>query len=141
MLVDECGAGGAVAHAFHPFPQAGTGRTGQGVAGMAQIMEVEAGRVALIRRTDLSRLGSLWFGLPPAGYPRSVTSGQGSSWRLSLPGQLPLAVIPLIALKLAGIIGWSWWWVLAPLWSSVVIFVALIGGLLLLLIRSQRPQI
>jgi phosphoglycerol transferase MdoB-like AlkP superfamily enzyme len=70
-----------------------------------------------------------------------VTSGQGSSWRLSLPGQLPLAVIPLIALKLAGIIGWSWWWVLAPLWGSVVIFVALIGGLLLLLIRSQRPKI
>lgn len=78
---------------------------------------------------------------PPAGYPRSVTSGQGSSWRLSLPGQLPLAVIPLIALKLAGIIGWSWWWVLAPLWGSVVVFVALIGGLLLLLIRSQRPEI
>jgi phosphoglycerol transferase MdoB-like AlkP superfamily enzyme len=50
-------------------------------------------------------------------------------------------VIPLIALKLAGIIDWSWYWVLAPLWSSVVIFVALIGGLLLLLIRSQRPQI
>jgi phosphoglycerol transferase MdoB-like AlkP superfamily enzyme len=70
-----------------------------------------------------------------------VTSGQGSSRRLSLPGQLPLAAIPLIALKLLGIIGWSWWWVLAPLWSSLVIFVALIGGLLLLLIRSQRPQI
>lgn len=101
MLVDEFGASGAMAHAFHQFPR----------------------------------------GLPSAGYPRSVTSGQGSSWRLSLPGQLPLAVIPLIALKLAGIIGWSWWWVLAPLWSSVVIFIALIGGFLLLLIGSQRPQI
>jgi hypothetical protein len=50
-------------------------------------------------------------------------------------------VLPLIALKLAGIVGWSWWWVLAPLWGSLVIFVGLIGGLLLLLIRSQRPQI
>jgi hypothetical protein len=39
-------------------------------------------------------------------------------------------VIPLIALKLAGIIGWARWWVLAPLWGSVVVFVALIGGLL-----------
>ena len=94
--------------------------------------------MAPIRRTDLFRLGSLWFPLLPAGYSRGVTSGLGSSWRLSLPGQLPLAVIPLIALKLAGIIGWSWWWVLAPLWGSVVIFAALIGGLLLLLIRSQR---
>lgn len=45
MLVDECGAGGAVAYALHQFPQAGTGRTGQGVAGMAQIMEVDAGQV------------------------------------------------------------------------------------------------
>ena len=70
-----------------------------------------------------------------------MTTRQGSSWRLSIPGQLPLAVIPLIALKLAGIIGWSWWWVLVPLWGSAVIFVALIGGLLLLLIRSQRPKI
>jgi hypothetical protein len=43
-------------------------------------------------------------------------------------------VIPLIALKLAGIIGWSWWWVLVPLWSSLVILVGLIGGLLLLLV-------
>jgi hypothetical protein len=76
-----------------------------------------------------------------AGYPRSVTSGQRSSWQLRIPGQLPLAAIPLIALKLAGIIGWSWWWVLAPLWGSVGIFVALIGGPLLLLTRSQRPRI
>jgi hypothetical protein len=141
VLVDECGAGGAVAHAFHQFPQAGTGHTGQGVAGMAQIMEVEAGQVGADQED-----GPLSTRLPlvPAatsGYPRSVTRGQGSSWRLSLPGQLPLAVIPLIVLKLAGIIGWSWWWVLAPLWSSVVIFVALICGLLLLLIRSQRTQI
>ena len=88
-----------------------------------------------------TRLGSLWFRLPSAGYRGSVTSEQESSWRLRLPGQLPLAVIPLIALKLAGIIGWSWWWVLAPLWGSVVIFIALIGGLPLLLIRSQRPKI
>jgi hypothetical protein len=50
-------------------------------------------------------------------------------------------VIPLIALKLAGIIGWSWWWVLAPLWGSVVISVALLAGISLLLIRSERPRI
>jgi hypothetical protein len=93
---------------------------------------------------------SWWWVLAPlwgsivmysAGFPRGVASGQGSSWRLRLPGQLPLAMIPLIALKLAGIIGWSWWWVLAPLWGSVVIFVALIGGLLFPPLRSQRPEI
>jgi hypothetical protein len=88
-------------------------------------------------------LAPLWCSIViySAGFPRSVTSGQRSSWRLRLPGQLPLAVIPLIALKLAGIIGWSWWWVLAPLWGSVVISVALLAGISLLLIRSERPRI
>ena len=47
MLVDERGAGGAVAHAFHQLAQAGAGSTGQGVTRMAQIMEVEAGQVLL----------------------------------------------------------------------------------------------
>jgi hypothetical protein len=50
-------------------------------------------------------------------------------------------VFPLIALKLTGIIGWSWWWDLAPLWGSVVIFVALLASIPLLLIGSQRPRI
>lgn len=45
VLVDQCCAGGAVAHAFHQLPQAGTGRTCQGVACMTQIMEMEAGQV------------------------------------------------------------------------------------------------
>jgi hypothetical protein len=64
-----------------------------------------------------------------------VTSGQRSSRQLRIPGPLGTAVqVALIALKLARIISWSWWWVLAPLWGSVVIFVALIGGFLLLLI-------
>jgi hypothetical protein len=101
-------------------------------------------QVALIALKLAGVIGwSWWWILAPfwgsilmysAGYPRSATSGQGSSRQLRIPGQLALAAIPLIALKLAGIIGWSWWWVLAPLWGSVVIFVALIGGLLLLLV-------
>jgi hypothetical protein len=67
-----------------------------------------------------------------------VTGGQRSSWRLSIPGQLPLVAIPLIALKLAGIIDWSWWWVLAPLWGSVALLAVLMGGFLLLLILQYR---
>src|ERR1700749_4254781 len=31
-------------------------------------------------------------------------------WALSLPA--------LIVLKLTGVIAWSWWWVLSPLWIS-----------------------
>jgi hypothetical protein len=31
------------------------------------------------------------------------------------------ALWPLLALKLAGVISWSWWWVLFPLWGQVAI--------------------
>lgn len=34
---------------------------------------------------------------------------------------LPLALLALIALKLAGVITWSWWWVLSPLWLGAVL--------------------
>ncbi len=45
-----------------------------------------------------------------------------------------LLTIVFIVLKLCGIIAWSWWWVLSPLWISaifwviLVIIVLLIGG-------------
>jgi Transmembrane Fragile-X-F protein len=43
----------------------------------------------------------------------------------SIPASVvQLALIAFIVLKLAGVITWSWWWVLSPLW---------IGGLLLAL--------
>nr|DAF94505.1 MAG TPA: transmembrane protein [Siphoviridae sp. ctTDf8] len=45
-----------------------------------------------------------------------------------------LLTIVFIVLKLCGIIAWSWWWVLSPLWISAIgwvillIIVLLIGG-------------
>jgi len=33
-----------------------------------------------------------------------------------------LLLILFVALKLTGVIAWSWWWVLAPLWIPVAIF-------------------
>lgn len=40
-----------------------------------------------------------------------------------------------IGLKLAGIIAWSWWWVMSPLWIIVLLlfFVAILGG-------TRRPS-
>ena len=32
-----------------------------------------------------------------------------------------LLCIAFIVLKLCGVIGWSWWWVLAPLWIPVAL--------------------
>lgn len=34
-----------------------------------------------------------------------------------------LAVVFFIVLKLIGVIDWSWWWVLAPVWIPVIIVV------------------
>lgn len=38
----------------------------------------------------------------------------------------------LTVLKLAGVVGWSWWWVLAPLWVGVLVVVGLLFALLVL---------
>ena len=40
-------------------------------------------------------------------------------------GFLGLLFIVLLVLKLAGIIGWSWWWVTAPLWGGLLIGIVL----------------
>lgn len=34
-----------------------------------------------------------------------------------------------IVLKLCGVIGWSWWWVLSPLWISWGLSLLIIGGM------------
>ena len=49
------------------------------------------------------------------GEPRRWLAGRG--WKF---GQAlwALALLALVALKLTGVIGWSWWWVLLPLWTS-----------------------
>jgi hypothetical protein len=46
---------------------------------------------------------------------------------------MSFGAVALIALKLAGVITWSWWWVLSPLWiSGTPVVVALSAGLVLL---------
>lgn len=37
-------------------------------------------------------------------------------------GFLGLLTIVFITLKLTGVIAWSWWWVLAPLWGGAALF-------------------
>lgn len=41
-------------------------------------------------------------------------------------GFLGLLTILFIALKLTGVIFWSWWWVLSPLWIPWVIVVPIL---------------
>jgi hypothetical protein len=46
-------------------------------------------------------------------------------WVLSLPA--------LVVLRLTGVIAWSWWWVLSPLWISGILLAPVLLVLLVLL--------
>jgi hypothetical protein len=38
-----------------------------------------------------------------------------------------LLTVLFIGLKLTGLIAWSWWWVLAPLWLPVTLVLVTLG--------------
>lgn len=39
-------------------------------------------------------------------------------------GFLGLLAIVFITLKLVGVINWSWWWILSPLWGGLALVIA-----------------
>jgi hypothetical protein len=45
-----------------------------------------------------------------------------------------------IALKLTGVIAWSWWWVLSPMWISGILMVLAVCALLIALALEARSQ-
>jgi len=56
-------------------------------------------------------------------------SSSSSSSRGGGVGFAGLLTVAFVVLKLTGVINWSWWWVLAPIWISlalVVVFIALL---------------
>lgn len=53
----------------------------------------------------------------------SNSSSSSSSGGIGFVG---LLTIVFITLKLTGNIGWSWWWVLSPIWITVLMVVAII---------------
>lgn len=44
-------------------------------------------------------------------------------------GFLGLLTLIFITLKLCGVIAWSWWWVLAPLWGPPAIALTVFAGM------------
>lgn len=48
---------------------------------------------------------------------------------------LELLLVVFIVLKLTGIITWSWWWVLSPLWIPLVIALIVTIIFLILIIK------
>lgn len=82
---------------------------GQGQGTCFAMVRRAVGRYAGAVAVNSSRQPLLWL----AG--RIWNLGQ-SLWDLALP-----TLIVLIVLKLTGVIAWSWWWVLAPLWIVGII--------------------
>lgn len=48
-----------------------------------------------------------------------------------------LLTVAFIVLKLCGVITWSWWWVLSPMWISAALGLLIIGGFLLIVWLSD----
>ncbi len=38
-----------------------------------------------------------------------------------------LLLVLFVALKLCGVIGWSWWWVTAPIWMPLAIVLGIVA--------------
>ena len=49
-----------------------------------------------------------------------------------------LLTIAFIVLKLIGVITWSWWWVLSPLWIGFALFVVVLLIVLLVIAVADR---
>lgn len=52
-------------------------------------------------------------------------------------GFFSLLTILFIALKLTGVIAWSWWWVLAPLWMPIVLVLGVVLIVLAALVAKR----
>jgi hypothetical protein len=49
-------------------------------------------------------------------------------------GFVGVLTLVFIALKLLGYISWSWWWVLSPLWISIILLVVVVLLVVLLIV-------
>jgi len=57
-----------------------------------------------------------------------------SSGGIGFPG---LLTVLFIGLKLTGYISWSWWWVLSPLWISVLLAIAFLSIAFIILLLQK----
>lgn len=50
-------------------------------------------------------------------------------------GVTGLLLVLFIGLKLSGVISWSWWWVLSPIWIpfAIIVFIAILYGAYIIL--------
>lgn len=55
-------------------------------------------------------------------------------------GFFGLLAVAFIVLKLTGVIGWSWWWVTAPLWAPTVIILAILAVIFAIALISEARK-
>lgn len=68
-----------------------------------------------------------------------MAEAQVSSGNIGFAG---LLTILFVALKLTHVIGWSWWWVLAPLWICAALAVVALGvGVALIAWATRRDRV
>jgi membrane protein YdbS with pleckstrin-like domain len=53
----------------------------------------------------------------------SNNSNNSSSSGIGFTGLLTVA---FVVLKLCGVIAWSWWWVLSPIWITILLIIAIV---------------
>ena len=74
-----------------------------------------------------------------ARYNRSEESSKAAGGGVGFCGLLAIA---FIVLKLTGVIGWSWGWVLAPLWIPAAIVGLIIAIILIVMIvKAVRDEL
>lgn len=54
-------------------------------------------------------------------------------------GFVGLLTIVFIILKLTGVIQWSWWWVLSPIWMTIVLVVLCVAIVVAAEVAKDRP--
>jgi Flp pilus assembly protein TadB len=59
---------------------------------------------------------------------RNDNNNNASSGGIGFVGLLTVA---FIVLKLCGVISWSWWWVLSPIWISAIITIIILIGVII----------
>ena len=53
-------------------------------------------------------------------------------------GILGLLLVLFVGLKLGGIITWSWWWVMSPLWGGVCLVGVFLAFIAIIKFLSER---
>ncbi len=55
-------------------------------------------------------------------------------------GFVGLLTIVFIVLKLCGVITWSWWWVLSPIWITAILVVVILAVWIVIICHEDKPK-